>query len=123
MNKVSRTSVLRISSACPSDAAAAHMVGVVSHKYLTRCAASLEETQRAPGSVAPGAAAPPRHSARYDSSARGARRQNSLTDRASYLRDTTLEVGYCGQRKIGARQDVHQVRVRAGDSGAGIVGD
>src|ERR1700678_3816404 len=71
---------------------------VVSHEYLTRCAASLEETQRAPGSVAPGAAAPPRHSAHYDSSARPARRYNPLADRASYLRDTAL-VDHAGLRR------------------------
>jgi hypothetical protein len=44
----------------------------------------------APRLFAPGGVAPPRHSARYVSSARLARHENSLADRARYLWDRTL---------------------------------
>src|ERR1700737_3904868 len=45
----------------------------------------------APRLFAPGGVAPPRHSTRYASSARLARHENSLADRARYLWDRTLE--------------------------------
>jgi hypothetical protein len=44
----------------------------------------------APRLFAPGGVAPPCHSARYGSSARLARHENSLADRARYLRDRIL---------------------------------
>ena len=53
-------------------------ISVLNHQSVTRCAASLEETQRAPGGVAP-----PRPSAHYDSSARLARHENPQANRAT----------------------------------------
>src|ERR1700679_2367039 len=48
MNKVSRTSVLRISSACPSDAAAAHMASARTPNYSPPPGISCRPEGRAP---------------------------------------------------------------------------
>src|SRR3982074_3443232 len=57
----------------------------------------------APRLFAPGGVAPPRHSARYASSARLARHENSRADRARYLWDRTL-----GSNELAMRVQRHQ---------------
>src|ERR1700688_1842360 len=66
--------------------------GVVAHQpHQRQCLVScpINTSLAAPRLFAPGGVAPPRHSARYASSARLARHENSLADRARYLWDRT----------------------------------